>query len=165
MPALAQRSCTNPPTGRQRPITFICADCGLEEVRPTPALPKGWDLIPPRKRGGNPTIRCPDCAEMVEQAHFARHRATAPAHAGESGNRDRVTWSQVQILPDHPSFMTSLEKQADGRYLVALTPEGVLMRWMPLGFFLEPGQARTLAAELVKLADLADAPGTLGGGK
>jgi hypothetical protein len=154
-------------------FTFICFDCAREEHRPTDALPEGWDKMWLGDRN-KPFVRCPDCAETVEQEHFARHAATAPVHVSLdlSSHPDRQIWSmtdvagKVHIVAEQRNAFTAfLEKQMDGRYLVALTPEAALMRWLPLGFFLEPGQARALAAELTRLADLADAPGTLGHGK
>jgi hypothetical protein len=163
-----------PHLGIARAFNFICFDCGREEYRPTDALPEGWDKMRLGDRD-KPFVRCPDCAETVEQEHFARHAATEPAHEGATAiplTNGKPLWVGVDWakdiafkIPVPPSFSAFLERQADGRYLIALTPEAVLMRWLPLGFFLEPGQARTLAAELTGLADLADAPGTLGAGE
>jgi hypothetical protein len=155
-------------------FTFICFDCAREEQRPTDALPEGWDKMWLGDRD-KPFVRCPDCAETVEQEHFARHAATEPAHEGTVDlalPNGKPLWVGLDLAKDYTlktpapaSFSAFLERQADGRYLVTLTPDAVLMRWLPLGFFLEPGQARALAAELTHLADLADAPGTLGHGK
>jgi hypothetical protein len=158
-----------PHLGIARAFNFICFDCAREEHRPTDDLPEGWDKMWLGDRD-KPFVRCPDCAETVEQEHYARHAATEPAHDVAVANANGhplwvgVDWAKDSAfkIPAPPSFSAFLERQADGRYLIALTPEAVLMRWLPLGFFLEPGQARTLAAELTSLADMADAPGTLG---
>lgn len=58
-------------------------------------------------------------------------------------------------------FSLHLQRQDDGQYLIAMTPETALMRLSPLEFFLSPEGARTLAWHLIRHADLADAPGTL----
>jgi hypothetical protein len=155
-------------------FNFICFDCPRVELRTTDDLPEGWDQMWLGDRD-RPFVRCPDCAETVEQKHFARHAATAPVHEGTvdlAPLNGKPLWAAADFakdctfkVPVPASFSAFLERQADGRYLVSLTPEAVLMRWLPLGFFLEPAQARTLAGELTRLADLADAPGTMGGGK
>lgn len=58
-------------------------------------------------------------------------------------------------------FSIHLQRQDDGQYLIAMTPETALMRLSPLEFFLSAEGARTLAWHLLRHADLADAPGTL----
>lgn len=68
------------------------------------------------------------------------------------------------LKPGKPSglrpFAIYLERN-EGQYLVAMTPEAALMRLSPIGFFLSGEGARTTAWELLKYADLAEAPGTL----
>lgn len=66
----------------------------------------------------------------------------------------------MACIPDHPpAFDVFLEKQEDGTYRIALAPEAVLMRWLPLGFFLTANEARRLADELITYAALAQQPG------
>lgn len=128
--------------------TFICSDCQAEGHSPTRATPFGWDFV----EGENDqpaTIRCPDCAEMVEQQHFARHAATAPIHIG----------LDTSSAPDLGSICL-LARTDDGYRVVILDHD---MERTVLGLQLPPAAARTLGEELIHLADLADMPGTLAG--
>lgn len=152
----------DPGTGDQTAttFTFICGDCGRTEHRPTAHLPEGWDRFP--LYGDNrDLVRCPDCNEAIEQTKFAelQHRLC--------DYHERGGMTSIGIHPLKPAqppgprpFAIYLERN-EGQYLVAMTPEAALMRLSPLGFFLSAEGARTTAWELLKYADLAEAPGTL----
>ena len=156
-------------------FTFICADCGRTEHRPNNMAPEGWDIVPEDCSGliGG-FIRCPDCNEAIEQAKFAElqgrvcdyHELGTQLRAGIdlSQNDDMCV---IGIHPPKPGlssgtrpFAIYLERH-EAKYLVAMTPEAALMRLSPLGFFISAEGARTTAWELLKYADLAEAPGTL----
>ena len=117
-------------------FTFICSDCERIHHNLFDRIPQGWDLQPGTAEH-SPQVRCPDCVERIEQAHIAARRAR--------------------------SFTLFLEKQASGEFQIAMVPEDVLMRWLPLGFYLTPEQARALAAQLLAHADLAENPGAVPG--
>lgn len=119
-----------------RCFTFICGDCERTHQSLFDRIPKGWDLQP--GTGGHaPAVRCPDCMERIEQAELARRQAQ--------------------------TFTLFLEKQEGGHFQIAMMPEDVLMRWLPLGFYLTPEQARALAVQLVAHATLAENPGAVPG--
>ena len=141
-------------------FAFVCTDCDRTELRPIEAIPKGWDLSP-RDCSGVACLRCPDCNEAIQQTKFTemRNRLCDALEA--------IGASTIGIHPPEPRkpaspnpFAIWLERN-EGKYLVALTPETALMRLSPLGFFLSPEGARATAWELLKYADLAEAPGTL----
>jgi len=158
-------------------FTFICGDCAREQNSATTSLPQGWDLIAMDCSGAQ-FVRCPDCAEKIEQAHFDRmadFMASNPQPAtmgavfsptadtvwigydpAESGG-DKYTLK----APTPSAFHIFLEKQDGGEYRVALMPEAVLMRWLPLGFFLTPAEARATARDLLHYAAQAERPGQL----
>lgn len=125
--------------------TFICTDCAAEGHSPTRATPFGWDFV--EGDADHPaTVRCPDCAEMVEQQHFARHAATAPVHVGIDTAR----------APDRAALC--LLARTDTGYRVVLIDHGIDRT--PLGLELPPATARAIGSELIQLADLAERPGT-----
>ncbi|WP_156495377.1 hypothetical protein [Croceicoccus estronivorus] len=121
-------------TASRPTCTFICSDCDRMHNGITDRIPDGWDLQP-GAYGNAPRLRCPDCIEQAEQAEIARRQAQP--------------------------FMLFLEKQATGQFHIAMAPENVLMRWLPLGFYLTPAQARALAAQLTQYATLAEVPGSV----
>ena len=157
-------------------FTFICADCGREHNSPTAETPQGWDLHSMDCSGAR-FLRCPDCAEKVEQAHFDRMADFMATHPGSAataigvdagspeGDKSSVmarladTWRAT--TPPPSPFSVFLEKQDGGDYRVALLPEAVLMRWLPLGFFLTPAEARATARDLMHYAAQAERPGAL----
>lgn len=130
-------------------FTFTCCDCGCTEMRPTAEVPDDWDMI--RSPSGllPYLLRCPDCNERIERDHIAARRAeSAP--------------SAPPPPPEQPpAFAIFLERQDGGHFAVAMHPEAALMRWLPLGFFLTPDQARTTAKSLIRYATLAENPGAL----
>lgn len=115
-------------------FTFICSDCDRMHHGASDRIPDGWDLQPGAE-GNAPTLHCPDCVDSIAQADIARRNAQ--------------------------SFTLFLEKAECGAFHIALTPENVLMRWLPLAFYLTPTQARTLAAQLNTHAALAENPGAV----
>lgn len=140
-------------------FTFICGDCGRTEHRPVPTIPEGWDHVPHADQ-----IRCPDCNEAIEQnktADFWRN-VRKLRKAARAGKEPPAPPPNPQPVPDAPCpFTVFLEKQDCGKYLIAMAPEKVLMRWHPLGFFLSPAEAHALADELRTFAMLAARPGEL----
>lgn len=141
--------------------TFICGDCGRTEHRPIPTIPDGWDLIE-LDCSGAPFLRCPDCNEAIEQNKIAEFWRNAPKlrKAARAGKEPPAAPPETQAVPDAPRpFSVFLEKQDCGKYLIAMAPEKVLMRWHPLGFFLTPAEAHALADELRTFALLAARPG------
>lgn len=117
---------------------FICGSCDRMHHNTTGEWPEGWDVLPaPDAPASN--ILCPDCRHADVQPTIAE-RPTTP-------------------------FRLFLEKQDSGEFLIAMTPENVLMRWLPLGFYLPPAQARDLAAQLNIYAALAEKPGSAPDGK
>ncbi|MES1985034.1 MAG: hypothetical protein V4461_08765 [Pseudomonadota bacterium] len=130
-------------------FSFICCDCGKTEQRPSIKVPEGWDVIE-MDCSGQEFLRCPDCLEAIEQKHFE----SAP-------DRVRPT-AEDFIQPGKTSaFQIFLERQNDGSYQIAMHPAAALMRWLPLGFFLDPASARATAAELTRYAELAENKGKL----
>lgn len=149
-------------------FTFICGDCGRTEHRPTTRLPEGWDRF--TLYGDNrDLVRCPDCNEAIEQAKFAElqhrvcdyHEQIIPPPVAAITLSEEAAENYRAAMASQRPFSVFLEKQPCGEYRVAMTPEAALMRWLPLGFFLTPDQAETLAADLTRYADLARTPGTL----
>lgn len=145
---------------------FICCDCQRQEHRPDDTPPAGWDVI--HGEDAPPVIRCPDCAEMVEQQHFALHEATKPSIVGvDVSSKPDMTACYLAVgegstftllLAKPRPFHTYLQRQHDGSYRIAMLPQSL----NPFRFMLDPADARALAAELIQFADLADHPGTLG---
>lgn len=134
-------------TGRDlAAFSFICCDCGCTELRPTADLPEDWDLIA-MDITSFPLARCPDCNEQIETDKIRELRETGAA--------------TPPTVPPERSFSVFLEKQDCGQYRIAMAPEAVLMRWLPLGFFLTAAQAHALADELRTFAMLAEHPGEL----
>ena len=151
-------------TTKSRPATaepriFICTDCGRQHNSPDDATPEGWDLLA-MDCSGTAFLRCPDCAERIEQAHFDRMADFMATQPGSKAARDLADVWRATTPPASP-FSIFLEKQDSGDYRVALTPEAVLMRWLPLGFFLTPAEARATARDLLHYAAQADRPGKL----
>jgi len=142
-----------------QPRIFICADCGRQHNSPTDATPEGWDLLA-MDCSGTPFLRCPDCSERIEQAHFARMADFMATQPGSKAARDLAELWRATTPPAAP-FSIFLEKQDAGDYRVALMPEAVLMRWLPLGFFLTPAEARATARDLMHYATQAERPGKL----
>lgn len=153
---------------------FICCDCQRQEHRPDDTPPAGWDVI--HGEDAPPVIRCPDCAEMVERQHFALHEATKPSVMGVdvSSKPDMAAACFFQgtghsftlTLAKTPTpFLTCLERQRDGSFRILMNPDEVACALNPLRFRLTAPEARAVAAELVRFADLADQPGTLGSGQ
>ncbi|MDD3800095.1 MAG: hypothetical protein PHE36_13060 [Novosphingobium sp.] len=126
------------PAGNTPCYAFICNDCGSTHHGPSHRIPDGWDLQP-GTHGKAPILRCPDCIERIEQAEIAQRQAQP--------------------------FMLFLEKQDSGQFQIAMAPENVLMRYLPLGFYLTPAQARALAAQLITYAAMAENPGSVPDGK
>ncbi len=120
--------------------TFCCAECDRIESSPSPAIPDGWNLIQTPDTLQK-LLRCPDCSATLERNEIARLQEKAEAAASA------------------PAFDLFLEKQADGSFQIAMSPHAALMRWLPLGFFLFPKQARALADQLRIYAALAEKPG------
>ena len=162
-----------PQAAASQPRIFICADCGQQHNSPVEAIPQGWDLLA-MDCSGTPFVRCPDCVARVNQATFDRmadymanhHPATVVGidsafnpDSTEQAARIAETWRVT--TPAASPFHTFLEKQESGEYRIALTPEAVLMRWLPLGFFLTPAEARATARELLHYAAQAERPGKL----
>lgn len=121
-------------------VTFVCCDCAREENSPRRTIPPGWDKVAPD------AVRCPDCNTLIEAMHSQRARERRP----------------TTPFP-HPNsgFHVNLERQNDGEYLIAIAPAHILMRWLPLGFFATPDEARALAADLRRYAALAENRGEL----
>lgn len=137
--ALARRA---PVAETRTTFTFVCCDCRREENATSRALPPGWDKVTPR------AIRCPDCKDMIERAYIAQSaRAEPPRTAAATASQS--------------GFHINLERQDSGEYLVAIAPAQILMRWLPLGFFATPDEARALAADLRRYAALAENRGAL----
>lgn len=164
---------TQTPAAAVQPRIFICADCGQQHNSPAEAIPQSWDLLA-MDCSGTPFVRCPDCVARVDQATFDRMADYMANHHGksviglDSANRPDMTGEAARIAetwrvstPAASPFHTFLEKQESGEYRVALTPEAVLMRWLPLGFFLTPAEARATARELLHYAAQAERPGKL----
>jgi hypothetical protein len=150
---------TNSMTGTQ-PYTFICGACCREENSPTDNMPGGWTVIA-MDCSGAPYVRCPDCGDRLQRDFDARmddfhglpgQGAAAAAHVEKMF---RIT------APKPPAFSVFLEKQDGGDFRVALLPEAVLMRWLPLGFFLTPAEARATARDLMHYAAQVERPGKL----
>lgn len=131
---------------------FTCSDCETTEHNKKNILPDGWDKL--NDCGGKEVIRCPDCNEAMERKKIAEIQARLCDHHEEQ---------QAKALPTHELevFGVALEKQDSGEYRIAMLPQGVLMRWYPLGFFLTPAEAHKLADDLHTFAFLAERPGTL----
>jgi hypothetical protein len=164
---------TQTPAAAVQPRIFICADCGQQHNSPVEAIPQGWDLLA-MDCSGTPFVRCSDCVARVDQATFDRMADYMANHHGkavtglDSVNGPDMTAAAARIAetwrvttPAASPFHTFLEKQESGEYRIALTPEAVLMRWLPLGFFLTPAEARATARELLHYAAQAERPGKL----
>lgn len=133
----------NWPVKLARPqYVFICTSCGRSYNSLYCNVPDGWvaNLTPD---GLGHDLHCPDC------------NLSACIAASDLQSPDK---SEPQ--PTDP-FDLYLEKQDNGRFQIAMTPQAVLMRWYPLGFYLSPTQARAQAAELIRLAALAENPGSV----
>ncbi|MCB5423932.1 hypothetical protein H0274_01565 [Altererythrobacter sp. CC-YST694] len=115
-------------------FSFICGGCGVQNHSPRCERPAGWQFIPGSRDGDAAKLLCPDC----------RPNPNAPSPQARSS-----------------AFALYLEKQPDGAFHIAMSPEQALMRWLPLGFFLTPAQAREMARELQNLAALAERPGSI----
>lgn len=135
---LARGKCQSTPY-----FIFTCSDCQHTEHSLFCDVPGGWDVIQSGSGVGS-VLRCPDCNEAIEQKAI-QTKAVARHHAG--------------------GFAVFLEKQSTGEFQIAMTPEDVLMRWLPLGFYLTPAQARALSADLISYAALAENPGSVPHGK
>lgn len=117
---------------------FICGSCDRMHHNTTGEWPEGWGVVTGPEAPAS-DVRCPDCSHDIEQTtNTARPSA---------------------------SFRLFLERQDSGEFQIAMTPENVLMRWLPLGFYMPPAQARDLAAQLTAYAALAEKPGSAPDGK
>lgn len=149
-------------------ITFICGDCERTEHTQYCVLPEGWDLVE-MDCTGIPFVRCPDCNEKIEHDKLSAYLADALASNPILNScLDAEVLDGVHSSDPAPSAQQSprpfsffLEKQDTGKYLIAMTPESALMRWLPLGFFLSPAEAKTLADDLHFYAMLAEQTGTI----
>ena len=110
--------------------TFVCCDCARVQHTATPDMPMGWRL----RSVTDEVPLCPDCLPKIADS----------------------------VSPqDNPrAFSLFLEKQESGNFLVSMQPEQALMRWLPLGFYLTPAEARATADQLLQYAALAERPGT-----
>ncbi len=164
---------TQTPAAAVQPRIYICADCGQQHNSPVEAIPQGWDLLA-MDCSGTPFVRCPDCVARVNQATFDRMADYMANHHGkvviglDSATGPDMTAVVARMAetwrvtaPAASPFHTFLEKQESGEYRIALMPEAVLMRWLPLGFFLTPAEARATARELLHYAAQAERPGQL----
>lgn len=142
-----------------------CSACGRTENSPYASIPEGWDFIPEKSddRFGILTARllCNDCLEEEERKATKRlHEKIAEKEA--PGDREPACIAiapPAPRLPEHPApFSIGEDRQADGTLRIAMTPETVLMRCNPLGFFLTAPEARALAAALRQAADKAERP-------
>ncbi|WP_336981632.1 hypothetical protein [Altererythrobacter fulvus] len=115
-------------------FTFICGSCGAQHHSLRCLRPEGWQFLPGGRQGEAAKLLCPDCQPGPD----------APQQ-------------KAQPQP----FALYLEKQPCGAFHIAMNPEDALMRWLPLGFFLTPEQARQMAHELHNLAALAERPGSV----
>lgn len=136
-------------TAPKRPtFSFTCGDCDRTEHSADEFPPMGWDVIEPATIFGQAgMIRCPDCAEMVEQQHFARHTETAPDHAPAH----RASQQSAR-----PGCMLAL---ADGGYRIIVSDAGV--NRTPIGMILTPMEAMALAHELARFVEMAIDPGRM----
>ncbi|MGE4430898.1 MAG: hypothetical protein AB7E05_09200 [Sphingobium sp.] len=141
--------------------TFICSSCARQHINQSFHLPDGWEKIyAPNFDLG---LHCPDCIEKVEQhvsAKIRERRETlenAIRNVGAIGIHPTPPRTPARPGP----FSLHLQRQENGQYLIAMTPETALMRLSPLEFFLSAEGARTLAWQLLRHADLTEAPGTL----
>lgn len=131
------------------PIIFTCGDCARTEHRHDDVPPPGWDVVVAPLPGYGGVIRCPDCAEMVEQQHFARHAATAPLHGG----------IDVSSVPDLAG--RCLLARDGAAFRIVLVDAG--LERTPIGIEMTPAGAIGLARDLIRHVELALNPGTLGG--
>jgi hypothetical protein len=143
---------------------FICDNCGRHHNATTTAIPDGWDKV--ETPGIAETIiHCPDCLERVEQTKISelRTKLESSTFSGltDSAWATKAAFANTLVKPLHNAFTVVLEKRDGGDYRIAMLPEAAMMRWLPLGFFLTPSEARATAKQLVKYAELAEAPGTL----
>lgn len=118
----------------QTAFTYICSGCGAQHHAMRCGCPAGWQFIPSGRNGEAASLLCPDCQPGPD----APQREARPR-----------------------PFAMFLEKQPSGAFHIAMNPEEALMRWLPLGFFLTPTQAREMARELQNLAALAERPGSV----
>lgn len=155
----------------QSTYSYLCSACGRIEHSPYTRIPEGWDIMPiVSLKSGIAVNRllCNDCLEQEEQKAIERLREKL-AGKDMPGTREPA---RVAIAPPEPRlpaspapFSIGEDRQADGTVRIAMTPETVLMRCNPLGFFLTPPEARALASALRLAADKAERPPYLGGGE
>ncbi len=151
-----------------------CPDC-LEPVRQQQA-----EEIATRRRLTEDAMFTAMAAEIVNSAPGPVYAAADWGDLSEDGKvwmtaivreahkRGAEAAAKIGIHPPEPRqpawpgpFALHLQKQEGGHYLIAMTPEKALMRLSPLEFFLSAEGARILAWQLLRHADLVEAPGTL----
>ena len=145
----------DPATGKDQAFyLFICNTCDRQHNSPSSALPEGWHKMAVPEFGET-ILQCPDCDESIEREKSEKIRRVAKALA---------IFGIHPPLPRQPTtpnpFSMHLQRQQDGAYLIAITPETALMRLSPLEFFLSAEGARLFARDLLRHADLVAAPGT-----
>ncbi len=142
-------SAYDPAQGRDVALYLYACECGRQHNSPDASVPAGWDVtyLP---QLGETAVHCPDCLEAIEQKKSAELCDKIGIHPTEPRK------------PTTPApFALHLQRQQEGGYLIAMTPETALMRLSPLEFYLSAEDARSFAWDLLRHADLIDAPGTL----
>ncbi|HZV57719.1 MAG TPA: hypothetical protein VFF89_08595 [Sphingobium sp.] len=145
--------------------SFVCCDCARQENRPTADLPEDWTIVEHKGFEGFPVTRCPDCATFAPSFDSAGIAAETPDDLP-----DMFAMHPAFLFPEGHSELTTddhwvtvfLMRTAEAGYKLCLQFDRRAYAADLNAFLLSADDAERVGKLLLKQAELARSPGTLG---